>query len=65
VHYDGAQSDATNLPSPNKIITIEDKNVIWLPWITTIGTAHRPNGNGEEAFFVAGTNKVGKIRITD
>jgi hypothetical protein len=65
VHFDCAQSDATNLPSWNKDITIEDKNVKWLPWVTAIGTAHRPYGNGEEALFVAGTNKVGKIRITD
>jgi len=63
--FDGTQSDATNLPSRNKDITIKDKNVIWLPWVTAIGTAHRPYGNGEEALFIAGTNKVGYIRISD
>ncbi|MEP0134284.1 MAG: hypothetical protein ABJJ25_08645 [Eudoraea sp.] len=65
MHFYGAQSDPINLPSRNKDITIEDKNVIWLPWVTAIGTVHRPNGNGEEALFVGGTKKVGKIRITD
>ena len=36
----------------------------WLPWAIAIGTAQRPYVNGEEALFVTGTNKVGKIRIT-
>jgi len=65
VQFDGAQSDATNLPSRNKDIKIEYKNVKWLPWAIVIGTAQLPYVNGEEALFVTGTNKVGKIRITD
>jgi hypothetical protein len=65
VHFNPAQSDATNLPTWNKDITLKKENVKWLPWVTSIGTAHRPYKSGEEALFVAGTNKVGKIRITN
>ena len=65
VHFNPAQSDATSLPSWNTSQTIREENIKWLPWVTFVGTAHRPYEGGEEAIFVAGTNKVGKIRITD
>ncbi len=65
VHFNSAQSDVSNLPTWNKDITLKKENVKWLPWVTSIGTAHRPYKSGEEALFVAGTNKVGKIRITN
>jgi hypothetical protein len=65
VHFNSAQSDATGLNSWDENITITKENVEWLPWVTSIGAAHRPYKNGEEALFVAGTNKVGKIKITD
>jgi hypothetical protein len=65
VHFNTAQSDLTQLPSWTENITVNDENVKWLPWVTSIGTAHLPYNSGEEALFVAGTNKVGKIRITD
>lgn len=65
VHFNPAQSDATDLPTWNKDIALGEENVKWLPWLTHVGTAHRPYKSGEEALFVAGTNKVGKIRITN
>ncbi|MCK4823881.1 hypothetical protein KA005_49465, partial [bacterium] len=65
VHFNPAQSDATDLPTWNKDITLKEENIKWLPWLTHVGTAHRPYENGEEALFVAGTNKVGKIKITN
>jgi hypothetical protein len=65
VHFNAAQSDATSLPSWDNSLTIKEENIKWLPWVTSIGAAHRPYDSGEEALFVSGTNKVGKIRITD
>ena len=65
VHFNTAQSDATSLNSWDKDITLTEKNIKWLPWVTSIGAAHRPYKNGEEALFVAGTNKVGKIKISN
>lgn len=65
VHFNPAQSDVTALPSWNKNGTLSEENVQWLPWVTSIGTVHRPYENGEEALFVSGTNKVGKIKITN
>jgi hypothetical protein len=65
VHFNPAQSDVSVLPTWDEDISLEDKNIEWLPWVTSIGTAHRPYKNGEEALFVSGTNKVGKIRITN
>ena len=65
VHFDAAANDVTRLAAWTGDITLTDDNVDWLPWVTTIGTAHRPYDNGEEALFVSGTNKVGKIRITN
>ncbi len=65
VHFNPAQSDAISIPSWDNSLTIKEENIKWLPWVTSIGTAHRPYDGGEEVLFVAGTNKVGKIRITD
>lgn len=65
IHFNSAQSDVTDLPTWNQNITLSEENVKWLPGVTSIGAAHRPYGDGEEALFVAGTNKVGKIRITN
>ena len=65
VHFNTAQSDVTQLPSWTEDINLNEENVKWLPWVTSIGTAHLPYKSGEEALFVAGTNKVGKIRITN
>ena len=65
VHFNTAQSDLTQLPSWTEDINVNDENMKWLPWVTSIGTAHLPYNSGEEALFVAGTNKVGKIRITN
>ncbi len=65
VHSNPAQSDLTPLPSWNQNLTVEDIDVKWLPWVTSIGTVHRPYESGEEALFVSGTNKIGKIKITD
>ncbi|MCK5465088.1 MAG: hypothetical protein KAI95_18805, partial [Bacteroidales bacterium] len=65
VHFNPAQSDATSLPSWNTSRTIGEENIKWLPWVTYVGSAHRPYEGGEEALFVSGTNKVGKIRISD
>jgi hypothetical protein len=65
VHFDAAANDASRVAAWTGDITLTDANIDWLPWVTTIGTAHRPYDNGEEALIVSGTNKVGKIRITD
>ncbi len=65
VHFNPAQSDVSALPSWNMSGTIKEENVQWLPWVTSIGTVHRPYANGEEALFVSGTNKVGKIKISN
>ena len=65
VHFNPAQSDVTALPSWNMNGRIADENVQWLPWVTSIGTVHRPYANGEEALFVSGTNKIGKIKISN
>jgi hypothetical protein len=65
VHFDAAANDVTKLPSWKGNLTLNEDNVKWLPWVTTIGTAHRPYDNGEEALFVSGTNKIGKIKITN
>ncbi len=64
VHSNPAQSDVTSWPTWNEDVILEEAKVQWLPWVTSIGTAHRPYGNGEEALFVSGTNKIGKIRIS-
>lgn len=65
VHFNPAQSDVTALPSWNISGTLSEENIQWLPWITSIGTVHRPYANNEEALFVSGTNKVGKIKISN
>jgi hypothetical protein len=65
VHFDAAANDATKLPLWKGNRTISEDNVKWLPWVTTIGTGHRPYENGEEALIVSGTNKIGKIKITN
>lgn len=65
VHSDPAANDATRVPSWKGSRSLSPDDVDWLPWVTGIGTAHRPYADGEEALFVSGTNKVGKIRITD
>ena len=63
VHSNPAQSDVTKWATWNENIAIKAENTQWLPWVTSIGTVHRPYGNGEEALFVSGTNKIGKIKI--
>ena len=65
IHFNPAQSDVTSLPSWNYNGTVKDENVQWLPWVSSVGMSHRPYGNGEEALFVSGTNKIGKIKITN
>ena len=65
VHFDPAANDATEWPAWKADFALAEENIQWLPWVTTIGTAHRPYANGEEALFVSGTNKFGKIRITN
>jgi hypothetical protein len=65
VHFDAAANDASRLAAWTGDRTLNDANVDWLPWVTTIGTAHRPYVNGEEALIVSGSNKVGKIRISN
>jgi hypothetical protein len=65
VHFDAAQTDTTSLPIWQGETKIEAAQVQWLPGVTTIGTVHRPYGNGEHAMFFSGGNRIGKIRITD
>ncbi|QDT68651.1 hypothetical protein MalM25_15750 [Planctomycetes bacterium MalM25] len=65
VHFDAAQTDTTSLPVWESETKIVPSQVQWLPGVTTIGTVHRPYGNGEHAMFFSGGNRIGKIRITD
>ena len=65
VHSNPAQSDVTKWATWNENIELKEENTKWLPWVTSIGTVHRPYGNGEEALFVSGTNKIGKIKISN
>ncbi|MDM9632172.1 hypothetical protein [Robiginitalea aurantiaca] len=65
VHSNPAQSDVTKWATWNENVDIKEENTQWLPWVTSIGTVHRPYPNGEEALFVSGTNKIGKIKITN
>jgi hypothetical protein len=63
-HFNAAQTDTTTLPVWLGDSTLEPSQVQWLPSLTTIGTADRPYSSGERAIFLAGGNRVGKIRIT-
>lgn len=65
VHFDPAQTDTTSLPVWKGETKIEPSQVQWLPGVTTIGTVHRPYGNGEHAILFSGGNRIGKIRVTD
>ncbi|MBT8292317.1 MAG: hypothetical protein KJN70_03515 [Eudoraea sp.] len=65
VHFNSAQSDVTTQEIWSEDITLPIEQVEWLPWVTAIGAAHRPYENSEEAIFTAGTNKVGKIKISN
>jgi hypothetical protein len=65
VHFDPAQTDATTLPIWQGSSTVEPSQVQWLPGLTTIGTAHRPYGDGEHTIWFSGGNRVGKIRVTN
>jgi hypothetical protein len=65
VHFDPAANDASRVAAWTEDMTLTDANVDWLPWVATIGTSHRHYDNDEEALIVSGSNKVGKIRITN
>jgi hypothetical protein len=64
-HFNSAQTDVTELPAWIGNWAVEPAQTRWLPWVAFIGTAHIPYANGEQALFIAGTSRVGKIRITD
>ena len=64
VHFDPAQTDTTSLPVWDGATKVQPIQVQWLPGLTTIGTVHRPYGNGEDAIFFSGGNRIAKIRIS-
>lgn len=64
-HFNSAQTDVTNLAGGTDDWTVKPSQTRWLPGVALIGTAHIPYPDGEQAIFFAGTNRVGKIRITD
>lgn len=64
-HFNSAQTDVTSLAAGTEDWTVEPSQTRWLPGVALIGTAHIPYPDGEQALFFAGTNRVGKIRITD
>lgn len=65
VHFDPAQTDTTSQAVWAGDTILDASNVKWLPGVTTIGTVHRPYGEGEHAIFFSGGNRVGKIRVSD
>lgn len=64
-HFNSAQTDVTSLAAGTDDWTVKPSQTRWLPGVALIGTAHIPYPDGEQAIFFAGTNRVGKIRITD
>jgi hypothetical protein len=64
-HFNSAQTDVTQLSAWMGDWTVELSQTSWLPGVAFIGSAHLPYPDGEQAIFFAGTNRVGKIRITD
>ena len=40
VHFDAAANDASRVAAWTGDMILTDANIDWLPWVTTIGTAH-------------------------
>ena len=64
-HFNSAQTDVTSLAAGTDDWTVEPSQTRWLPGVAFIGVAHITYPDGEQALFFSGTNRVGKIRITD
>lgn len=65
IHFDPGQTDTTALAVWDGNSTLTAGDIEWLPGLTSIGTVHRPYGDGEHAMFFSGGNRFGKVRVTD
>ena len=66
VHWNSAATDVTSLSPWIGDHVVQAKQVQWLPMPpSSIGTAHYPYPDGEQALIISGSNRVSKLRITD
>ena len=63
-HWNSAASDVTPLPAWLGNHVVGKDQVQWIPAMPALGSAHYPYPGGEQAMFISGANRVGKIRIT-
>jgi hypothetical protein len=66
IHWDSAATDVTTASGWVGDHVVQPEQVKWQPMPpSSVGAAHRPYPDGEEAFFVSGNNSVSKMRTTD
>jgi hypothetical protein len=66
VHWNSAATDITTVPAWVGNHVVKPEQVQWLPMQpSSIGAAHYPYPDGEQAMILSGNNTVSKVRITD
>jgi hypothetical protein len=66
IHWNSAATDVTGARAWVGDHEVQSDQVTWQPMPpSNVGAAHYPYPDGEEAFFVSGSNSVSKMRSTD
>jgi hypothetical protein len=66
IHWNSAATDVTTVPAWVGNHVVKPEQVQWLPMQpSSIGAAHYPYPDGEQAMILSGNNTVSKVRITE
>ncbi len=66
IHWNSAATDVTTVPAWVGNHVVKPEQVQWLPMQpSSIGAAHYPYADGEQAMILSGNNTVSKVRITE